>query len=169
MKRRWPIVLLIVLIVGLCAASYTALHWRDFGQRHAETGSASSRQSSGYAVPNRDEAIALISGTMKSFAQALVQKDFTDFYGTFSALWKKQTTPVALSQAFKAFLPFGREVQKSVTSEDPFINAPPSIGEKNVLTLQGYYRIEATKMLFNLQYIREGDAWKLFGMNLEVK
>jgi len=168
MKRRWQIVILVVLIIGLCAASYAALHWSSFMQRQG-AGSTSSQQSSGPAVPDREEAMALINGTMKSFAQALAKKDFTDFYGTFSSLWKKQTTPADVAKAFGGFVPFARDVQQSVTSADPFINAKPVIGEKNVLTLQGYYRIAATKMMFSLKYVREGDAWKLLGMNLEVK
>lgn len=168
MKRTWQIVIVAALIIGLCGASYAALRWRGSRQPQA-TGSTSSRQSSGPALPDRDEEIALISGTMKDFARALVQKDFKNFYGTFSAVWQKQTTPAAVAEAFNSFLPFGREVQKSVTSGEPFLNAPPSIGEKNILTLQGYYRIEATKMLFSLQYIYENSSWKLLGMNLEVK
>jgi len=164
MKRRWQIVILAALIVGLCAASYAALHWRSFAQQQA-AGDTSSQP----AVPDRTEAMALISGTMKSFAQALAKKDFTDFYGTFSSSWKKQTTPAAVAKAFGGFVPFARDVQQSVTSADPFINAKPVIGEKNVLTLQGYYRIAATKMMFSLEYVREGSSWKLLGMNLEVK
>ncbi|MFH0851133.1 MAG: hypothetical protein V1876_00080 [Candidatus Peregrinibacteria bacterium] len=169
MKHRWKIVLLLTLLVCGVGAAGAGLLWHGFGQRQTGTDQAALQKEPGIAAPNRDEALSIVNGTMRDFAQGLVKKDFTDFYGTFSSLWKKQTTSSAIAQAFNGFVPFGREVQKSVTSGPPFFNAPPSVGEKNVLTLQGYYRIEATKMLFNLQYVREGDAWKLFGVNLEVK
>ncbi|MDD5041372.1 MAG: hypothetical protein PHX87_02180 [Candidatus Peribacteraceae bacterium] len=168
MKSRWKITLAIVFPVCILIAVGAGLLWPDFKQRYSATERASSQQSSGPAVPDREEALALIGGTMQGFAKALVKKDFTDFYATFSSVWQKQTTPAALAAAFKQFLPFSREVQKSV-SGTPFINAQPVIGEKNVLTLQGYYRIEATKMLFSLQYVYEHSAWKLLGMDLQVK
>lgn len=168
MKRRWQIVILVALIIGLCAASYAALHWRSFTQQPA-TGSTSSQQSSGPVVPDREESLALISGTMKSFAQGLTKKDFTDFYGTFSDLWKKQTTPAAVADAMHQFFPFGREVQKSVTESDPYLNAPVTIVENRILVLQGFYRIAGTKLLFKLQYVQENSSWKLLGMELSVK
>lgn len=169
MKRRWCIVLLVILITVVCAAGVAGFLWQRSGQRQTATGSTTSEQSFAPAVPDRKEAMALISGTMKSFAQGLMKNDFTDFYKTFSSMWKKQTTPEAVAKAFEGFVPFARDVQQSVTSGDPFINAKPALGAKDVLTLQGYYRIAATKMMFSLQYLYEDSSWKLLGMNLEVK
>lgn len=127
-----------------------------------------SQGQSGLTVPGREEILALVNGTMGNFAQAVSKKDFTDFYGTISTVWKRQTTPEKITAAFKGFMPFGKELQKSVDS-GPTLNAKPLINEKQVLVVQGFYPIEATKMLFNLQYVYEAPEWKLLGMDLEVK
>ncbi|MDD5102917.1 MAG: hypothetical protein PHX93_00795 [Candidatus Peribacteraceae bacterium] len=170
MKFRWSMivpVLAVILVGGVLAG----LYWTGgtFFSEEENSEQSSSAQPSGLPLPTREEETALVSETMRTFARALVQKDFNSFYGSTSAAWQKQILPEDMAAAFKHFLPFAREVQTAVTADDPFFNAPPSINEKKVLTVQGFYRIEGTKMLFNLQYIREKDAWKLFGMNLDVK
>lgn len=169
MKRRWQIVIVAIVLIGLCSASYAALRWRGTLPQKAATGGTSLQQASVPFVPNREEETALISETMNDFADALISRNFERFYSTFSSAWKKQTTAAALAQAMQQFLPFGKEVKASVKNSSPYLNAPPSIDAHNVLTLQGFYRIEGTKMLFTLQYVYESSFWKLFGMNLEVK
>lgn len=168
MKRSWTIALLLATLIIVLSVVAAATLWRVAGKPEPAPENPVKQQQLS-SVPGRDESLALIDGTMQSFAQALIKKDFTDFYGTFSSVWKKQTTTAAIENAFSGFLPFGQEVQKAVSADPPRLNAPPAIGETNVLILQGFYRIEATKMLFSLQYVQEKGAWKLLGMNLEVK
>jgi len=166
MRSHWKITLpiFLVCIAALIGASF-------FLQKTSapQAGDASSTSSASSLLPAREESVALISRTMNDFADALLSRNFDAFYATFSSTWKKQTTAKDVAAAMEQFTPFGREVKKSVNASDPYLNAPPVIDAHAVLILQGFYRIEGTKMLFDLQYIREKDAWKLFGMDLRVK
>ncbi|ALM10241.1 MAG TPA: hypothetical protein DEB30_04620 [Candidatus Peribacter riflensis] len=166
MFRHWKIILPVVVLVAIVSVGIAVWSgWFSLSGQQAQSPSAQGA----LPLPSREEETALVNRTMGDFARALTQKDFAGFYGNISAIWQRQTTPEKIAQAFAGFMPFGREVQKSITSGLPTFNAQPSIDEKNILTLQGFYRIEATKMLFNLKYAREGDAWKLLGMDLSVK
>src|SRR3989339_47220 len=153
MFRHWKIILPVVVLVAIVSVGIAVWSgWFSLSGQQAQSPSAQGA----LPLPSREEETALVNRTMGDFARALTQKDFAGFYGNISAIWQRQTTPEKIAQAFAGFMPFGREVQQS-------------IDEKNILTLQGFYRIEATKMLFNLKYAREGDAWKLLGMDLSVK
>lgn len=165
MLFHWKITLPIFLV---CIAALIGASFLLQKSPAPQAGNASFSSASPF-LPAREESVALISRTMNDFADALLRRDFDTFYATFSSAWKKQTTAQDVAAAMEQFTPFGREVKKSVNASDPYLNAPPAIDAHSVLTLQGFYRIEGTKMLFDLQYIREQDAWKLFGMDLRVK
>lgn len=166
MHYHWKITLPIFLA---CIAVLVGASFFLQGTPTSPGGNASSSASSSPFLPAREESVALISRTMNDFADALLSKDFEKFYATFSSAWKKQTTAEDVAAAMGQFTPFGREVKKSVGNSEPYLNAPPVIDAHSVLTLKGFYRIEGTKMMFSLQYIREGGAWKLFGVDLQVK
>ena len=168
MRRGWQILFLVLLflfISGLSAYGVYALSYRQSGEFHAGT---PQQKNPVLPVPDHESAVALVSTTMKDFARALAEKDFTNFLGNASLLWQKRTTPKKIIASFKGFLPFAREVRQAV-GDDPVLNAQPLLNEKGNLVLQGFYRIEATKMLFQLQYVYDAPAWKLLGMNVEVK
>ena len=168
MQRTWKIIIVIaiMIVLGIGAGVVGFLS----GHREVEELPVAPSASSGalLTAPDRGEAATLVDGTMREFAAAVTEKDFTDFYGTISDLWRKQTTAAKISEAFSGFFPFTRELKESVAS-GPLFNAPPLVNEKNILILEGFYHIEATKMLFNLQYVNENWQWKLLGMDVEVK
>jgi hypothetical protein len=165
--RKITLIVFTVLIGAVLAGVAGFLSGGGFSSSR----SASSRGASGspLAGPDREAILALVDGTMKDFARAIAQKDFTDFYGNVSATWRKQTTAKDIAAAFESFAPFSREVKASVDSGPPTLNAKPLINEKKALVIQGFYPIETTKMLFSLQYVHEASGWKLLGMNIEVK
>lgn len=170
MLYRWKFTAFVAVFVIIVGAVLAGHFWGGGAFSSKEmSGVQSVSARPGLPLPTREEETELVGGTMRAFAQTLLQKDFAPFYKSISAAWQKQVTVQDIAAAFEHFIPFAREVQTAVTSADPFFNAPPSISGKNVLTLRGFYRIEGTKMLFDLQYIRERDAWKLFGMDLRVK
>jgi len=174
MKCQRKIFLLLLLLILSIGAGIAGFAWGGLGnaplsQQNKKPENVSvPHQGPKIATPSQAEALSIVRATMEDFSQALLKNDFTDFYGNVSTLWRKQATTEKIATAFAGFLPFAREVQRSVRS-GPILNEEPLIDESGTLLLQGFYRIEATKMLFKLQYVYEDSSWKLFGMNVEVK
>lgn len=162
MRRRW--VFAVLLCVALVGGIGAYVLWRSLASSDVPQAQAPQ-----LSVPDRAEALTLVRGTMEDFSQALVKKDFADFHASLSALWRRQTNPQKIAEAFGAFLPFAREVRRAVRNGDPTMNAPPRLEEDGILVLQGFYRIEATKMLFTLKYVYDAPQWKLLGLDVFVK
>lgn len=165
MRRRWKILLSLFLLALLLAGAGVAFGvWFSLPSQKIPL-----HQPSSLPLPDRPAAVALVSATMEAFAQALTTKDFVTFYRSISVRWQKQTSPEKIAIALDAFTPFGPDVRQAIHHQEPMLNSRPLIDSENVLNLQGFYRIEATKMLFQLKYVYESSSWKLFGINVEVK
>jgi hypothetical protein len=114
------------------------------------------------------EAITLINGSIGLFADAVLQGNFDTFYANISEVWKQQTTAAALQEIFQKFI--DKKVDLSFTkTATPNIPAAPTINEKGILIIQGAFPIGTGGVVFQNQYIKENNAWKLFGINIQIQ
>lgn len=117
------------------------------------------------AVPDDGTVRQLVNQTMRAFSQGLERNDFGPFYATISERWKRQITSEALSQAFQPLVEqktrFG-----NIQTLDPTFSAPPAIDGDGLLVASGAYATEPHRARFELSYINEGPAWKLFGIRV---
>jgi hypothetical protein len=116
-------------------------------------------------VPDDTTLRQLVNHTMRSFSQALQRNDFGPFYETISERWKGQITKEGLSSAFQPFIDQKTSFE-SIQSVDPTFAAPPAIDQNGLLVASGFYPTEPDRARFELSYIYEAPAWKLFGIHV---
>ena len=105
----------------------------------------------GKTIPGEADLRKMTDDCMQDFASAVNKKDFTDFYGNFSDLWKSQITPGKLLEIFKGFV--DQQVDLTVLSEYKAVfSAPPRINEDGFLELKGYYPTQPSTTYFTLKY-----------------
>lgn len=117
------------------------------------------------AAPDDNTVRRLVNQTMRSFSQALQRNDFAPFYATISDRWQAQIDQAGLSRAFQPLIDqktnFG-----NIDNLEPTLGAPPSIDQDGLLVAAGFYPTEPHRARFELTYIYEAPAWKLFGIHV---
>src|SRR4051812_41334017 len=68
-----------------------------------KTAGPSEKETTGKAVPDKDELGAMTDASIESFGEAIQDKDFSGFYLEISEVWQKQVTAEKLDEAFKDF------------------------------------------------------------------
>ena len=119
-------------------------------------------------VPPTDKVEAMALESMLDFNGAITAKSFDGFHGRISEMWRKQITPAELAEAFKPFI--DAEIDLSaIKDKQPVFPTAPAINDQGVLVLNGHYPTEPKKTYFVLKYTEEEGAWKLIGIQVDVK
>ncbi len=116
-------------------------------------------------VPDDNAVRQLVNQTMRSFGQALERNDFAPFYATISDRWKGQISGEGLSRAFQPLVD-QKTSFANIQTVDPTFGARPSIDQNGLLVTSGSYATEPHRAKFELSYIYEAPAWKLFGIHV---
>jgi hypothetical protein len=119
------------------------------------------------AVPAHAELEQIVTRTLLDFNQAVQTRDFTDFYGKLSEVWKKQTTPEKLQNIFQEFIDENVDIS-FINGFSPQFAPSTAVNEKRVLVVAGSYPAEPSGVTFELKYIHERDGWKLLGISVNV-
>jgi FlaG/FlaF family flagellin (archaellin) len=121
--------------------------------------------------PSEDEAKRLAHETLVAFHQAVKAKDFTAFYQSLSPVWQKQTDATQLQGNFRSFIENDINLSGVISAPIQFVEAP-SLGENNVLTLNGQVAEipdKSSTLTFELNYHPDEGAWKLIGIGIKIK
>jgi len=122
-------------------------------------------------VPSNDQLQDLAKTTILDFNDALQTEDFSDFHRNISKPFQKEASPERFKQVFKAFIDAGIDF-KEVRSLSANFTTPAAI-DKSVggkrLKLKGNYATSPRRTNFDLQYIPEGDEWKLVHIEINTK
>lgn len=119
-------------------------------------------------IPTEPEMQDIVKKTMLDFNDALQQEDFTDFHGSISKLWQKQTNPEKMKGNFQNFIDgdadFGniRSMKADFTKSGEITRA---LGVKT-LEVDGSYPTTPNATEFKLKYIAEKKEWKLVGIEV---
>ena len=119
------------------------------------------------SVPATADLDKLVHETLAAFGTAVRAKNFNTFYAQVSDVWKKQTSPAQLLTAFQTFVDKKIDLG-DVKSLKPEYSPAPAVDADGVLTLVGTLDGDAT-IHFDLKYIQEKGAWKLFGIKLRLE
>jgi len=119
-------------------------------------------------LPSDDELKKLATTSLLDFNKSVQKKDFTNFYATLSELWKRQTTPDKLGEAFKDFV--AKQINiSSITDLTAVFEKKPAIGTDGTLELDGYYPTKPLKVRFALKYTYEHPNWKLMAIRVKTE
>ena len=118
-------------------------------------------------MPTDDQLKEMAKTSLLDFNKSVKSKDFATFYATLSELWKGQTSPEKLKEAFKAFVDKHIDIS-SIAKSSPVFDQKPEINKDGVLVLDGYYPTKPIKVRFNLKYTYEHPNWKLIGIHVQT-
>ncbi|MCC2113253.1 MAG: hypothetical protein KDJ16_14555 [Hyphomicrobiales bacterium] len=119
-------------------------------------------------IPPNDDLVAMVNATTQTFGRSILAKSMDEFYGAVSDTWQRQTTVEELNSAFKPFI--DAELNLSgLSGISPVFDKEPTIGENGVLVIEGHYPSTPLRVNFQQKYVQEGTAWKLLGLNVNVK
>jgi hypothetical protein len=122
---------------------------------------------SGKQLPNDEKSKALVLDSLLDFNKAIQDKNFDGFHTRISRAWQEQISSEKLKEVFQQFIDKNLDIS-SIKSVDPVLTDPPEINSNGLLVLKGYYPTHPLKVNFQLKYIYEHPAWKLFGINVNV-
>jgi hypothetical protein len=118
-------------------------------------------------VPTNKELKTLVLDSLLLFNVAVQTKSFDDFYGHTAKLWQKQTSPEKLLEIFQSFIDKKINIALIVKEELAF-EGTPAVNDDGLLVVKGSYPTQP-KVSFELKYVYEGESWKLFGINVQMK
>lgn len=118
-------------------------------------------------VPSRNEQVRLTRQTLLDFDRSVVAADFTQFHATISEMWQSEISAQELTKAFQPFIRQKIRIAGTANTLSPTFSPAPKI-DNSVLTLQGFYPSKPSRLTFRLKFVPEGDAWKLFGIRVNV-
>jgi len=116
-------------------------------------------------IPSREQLVALVNETMVTFGEAINAGSMAVFRDHISAAWQGEATVEDLDRTFGSFYGSGADLTvlgKLTPSFDP----EPRLDDRGVLTLEGSYPTQPTRIDFeNLYYIEDGE-WKLISLGV---
>ncbi|MFV0388305.1 MAG: hypothetical protein ACK5NT_06095 [Pyrinomonadaceae bacterium] len=144
---------------------------KDGDGTSAESKDTSNELDSEDTVPSDERATEIATKTLLAFNSAVKSGDFTNFYNEqVSSFWKKQTTPQTFNEGFAEFITKNVDIG-SIEGKEPTFSPPPKIVTRNgvkVLMLYGKYKTFPRPVNFQLEYIFDGDAWKLITIKVDT-
>lgn len=119
-------------------------------------------------LPTDNEQEILIKTTLMTFNDANLTGNYSVLHERSAKLFRAQMTVQKLADAFKVFRDKKVDLSSIVADEIDSSKAPV-LDAKGVLTLKGRFKDDEKKIRFDLQFVDEGGAWKLVGINVDYK
>ena len=121
----------------------------------------------GKQLPTDEKSKALVLESLLDFNKAIQDKSFDEFHSKISRAWQEQITGDKLKEIFQQFIDKKMNIS-GIKTVDPILSEPPQFNSDGLLVLKGYYPTHPLKVNFQLKYVYEHPAWKLFGINVNV-
>ena len=112
--------------------------------------------------------IALVKESMRMFSLSVNAKNFSEFHKSISRLWQREVTVSRLNQAFKPFMDNNINLLP-LDNITPVFDVTPSVDDRGVLTIKGYYPTKPSRVTFEFGYVYEGASWKLARTKVNIK
>jgi hypothetical protein len=120
-----------------------------------------------FAVPSEVQLCRMVKEALLDFNQAIQAGDFSAFYGQIAGIWKEQTTPERLLEAFREF--HDRRIDiRAIKDLQPQFSQAATVNESGVLAVAGHYDTEPSQVRFELKYVNEASDWKLMSISVSV-
>lgn len=118
-------------------------------------------------LPTDNEQEILVKTTLMTFNDANLTGNYSILHAKAAKLFRDQLTVEKLAASFKVFRDKKVNLASIVADEIESSKAP--VLDKGVLTLKGRFKDDEKKIRFDLQFVDEGGAWKLVGINVNYK
>jgi hypothetical protein len=111
---------------------------------------------------------ALIKSTLMAFNDANITGNYDVLHAKLSKPFRDQFPAARLKEAFKAFAD-NRVDFKVVAAKMPIATQEPSVNEKGVLSLYGYFDTTPSHVYYELEFIMSDGEWKPIKINVNVR
>ncbi len=105
--------------------------------------------------------------TLLQWNNAIKSQDFTAFYANIADLWKQETNPAELKQAFARFIELQADIS-GIADVKPMFTDAPQVDDNGNLVMAGYYPTSPLRVHFELRYTLESGDWKLIHINVRL-
>lgn len=118
-------------------------------------------------LPATEEAQALAQQTTRDFVTSLANGSMAHFHASVSRLWQSQYSVAELDQAYRVFLDLDADLGV-LNSLEPQFASTPDLDDDGVLSLEGHYATEPSRVRFSYRYVVEGSTWKPLGLDMKI-
>lgn len=124
-------------------------------------------------IPGNDKLQTLVKTTFLDFGDAVQSGDFSDFHKKTAKVWRDDSSPEKLAEAFKTFVDEKEDYnfKKAVTPMDATFSPAPALEKVaglDALVVKGHYPTKPQRANFELKYTMEDGTWKLIGINIRT-
>ncbi len=119
-------------------------------------------------IPGTADQINLSRQAMHDFALSVKSKNMEHFRSTISRLWQSQFTTQQLNEAYGKIISANLDLTV-VDPLQPVLDGDAKIDDKGILTIKGHYPTHPSTLNFENSFIFEESAWKLIGLNIQIK
>lgn len=122
-------------------------------------------------VPSDKACQELAKTALLNFNDAVSSGDFSDFHESISKTWKRSSRPATFEKAFKEFIDKKINIGSIRSTDARFSPSPEITSEKGVksLVLIGNYDTSPRPVNFVLNFVFEGNEWKLIGIDVDTR
>jgi hypothetical protein len=115
-------------------------------------------------MPDPEELLQLVEGTLLAFNRAVVSKDFTAFHASLAEPLRLQSTPASWLEDFSQFVEQGIDFS-GIEGEYPVLPAT-ELTESGILEVTGMYLEQGLQ--FELAFLPEGGSWKVYSIQVRA-
>ena len=120
------------------------------------------------SVPSPAETRTLIKESLLAWNRAVQTGEFSFFHAGLAAPFREKFSADKLRETFQAFA--DKKINIAPIKElNPVMEHLPTIDESGLLTVSGHYPTQPSKVSFKLEYLHEGDVWRLAGLDVNVR
>ena len=124
-------------------------------------------------IPSDEKLQTLVKTTFLDFGDAVQTEDFSDFHNKVAKVWRDDSSPETLAEAFKTFVDNKDDYnfKRAVTPLDATFTPAPKLDKVSgldALIVKGYYPTKPQRANFELKYIMDDGSWKLIGINIKT-
>lgn len=124
-------------------------------------------------IPSNEKLQTLVKTTFLDFGDAVQTGDFSDFHKKVAKVWRDDSSPEKLAEAFKTFVDEKEDYnfKKAVTPMDATFTPAPTLDKVaglDALIVKGYYPTKPQRANFELKYTMDDGSWKLIGINIKT-
>jgi hypothetical protein len=119
-------------------------------------------------VPNERTLETLVKSSLVSFNDAVSTGNFEVLHARLAKPLRDKFTPEQLAKIFKEFADKDAELYV-ITTYKPVYDPPPSIDEKGILLVKGFFPTEPSRVVFDFKFIPSDGEWRLVAINVIMK
>ncbi len=120
-------------------------------------------------IPDDNQLKQMTKEIIIALGNSINNNDFSEFYNVISYTWQKQTKPEELRKAFVSFEEKNIDLTEFANQAEPVFDKAPSIGENELMVLNGYFPLQSIKLRFTMKFIYEHPNWKLISINIKTE